>query len=65
MRKEFQSLKKEIILLSRLDHPNIVKYYQTDFDNENLLVNVVMELVPGGSLKRIVYKYKGLEETII
>mmetsp|Transcript_20280 Transcript_20280/g.3299 ORF Transcript_20280/g.3299 Transcript_20280/m.3299 type:complete len:89 (+) Transcript_20280:444-710(+) len=24
-----------------------------------------MELVPGGSLKRIVYKYKGLEEPII
>jgi len=63
--REFHNLRREIYLLRELSHPNIVQYYQTDLNEENYTVDLVMEYVSGGSLKRIVQKYRGLEETVV
>ena len=41
-------MKTEIEILMKVDHPNIVKYYGTYEDKNNL--NIVMELCTGGTL---------------
>ena len=43
-----ESLKKEIEILKKLDHPNIIKLY--DSIDTGLKVNLVMEYVQGKSL---------------
>lgn len=58
-------MRKEVMLLRDLDHPNIVKYYQTDLSTDMTSIDVLIEYVPGGSLKRIIQKYNKLEETIV
>ena len=44
-------MQREISLLRGLDHPNIVKYYQTDLSESLDSFDVVIEYVPGGTLK--------------
>jgi mitogen-activated protein kinase kinase kinase ANP1 len=56
---------KEVRLLRKLDHPNIVKYYQTDLSDDMQSIDVLLELVPGGSLKSILKKYQFLELEVI
>lgn len=63
--REYLNLKKEIMLLRDLDHPNIVKYVQTDLATDRDSIDVVLEYVPGGSLKQVLSNYGGLEETVI
>jgi serine/threonine protein kinase len=57
VKKEFISMRKEIRLLNDLDHPNIVKYIQTDLSEGANSIDVVIEYVSGGSLKLILQKY--------
>ncbi|OMJ80737.1 hypothetical protein SteCoe_18944 [Stentor coeruleus] len=63
--KEFENMKKEVSLLRNLDHHNIVHYYQTDLSNDMYTIDVLLEYVPGGSLKMILQKYRTLEVEII
>ena len=42
------NIKQEVKILSTLDHPNIVKYYETYDDSE--YVYIVMEHCGGGEL---------------
>ena len=58
-------MQKEVSLLRMLDHPNIVKYYQTDLSEDMNAIDVLLEFVPGGSLKSILLKYGALEFDII
>jgi serine/threonine protein kinase len=62
------SLKKEISVLKSLSHPNIVKYYTTDFtetkDQQNTIVDIVLEYVSGGSVKELIEKFGRLDERI-
>lgn len=58
-------MKKEVSLLRNLDHPNIVHYYQTDLSGDMYTIDVLLEYVPGGSLKTILQKYRILEVEII
>jgi calcium-dependent protein kinase len=46
-----QSLKNEIEILRSLDHPNIVKYFET-YEDENYL-HIVMEYIPGDNLFKV------------
>lgn len=63
--REYQNMKKEISLLRLLDHPNIVKYYQTDLSQDMNYIDILLEYVSGGSLKKILQKYGALSEEVI
>jgi serine/threonine protein kinase len=63
--RDFRSLKREVSLLSSLKHPNIVQYYQTDISEDLDAIDVVLEFVPGGSLKSIIQKYGHFEGPVI
>lgn len=65
MKKLFEKIKTEVQLLKELHHPNIVTYLQTDLPSDNSGIYVLLEYVPGGSLKRLISKYGHLEESII
>jgi serine/threonine protein kinase len=65
VQKEFASLKREVTLMRLLDHPNIVRYYQTDVSPTHDSIDVVLEYVPGGSLKAILQKYSKLDESVV
>lgn len=58
-------MKKEVSLLRNLIHENIVHYYQTDLSEDISGVDVLLEFVPGGSLKRILQRFHSLEVSII
>ena len=58
-------MKTEVQLLRELQHPNVVTYYQTDLPTDYSGIFVVLEYVPGGSLKRLISKYGHLEESIV
>ena len=45
---ELEFIRGEVKILSNLDHPNIVKYYETYEDSKYLYL--VMEYCPGGEL---------------
>ena len=55
-KNKFQQIKKEIEILSELDHPNIVIYYTTVEMPENF--NVLMEYLSGNDLHQIIRKKK-------
>ena len=58
-------MKQEVSLLRNLSHPNIVQYFQTDLNKAENSINVLLEYVPGGTLKSILQKYHALEVAII
>lgn len=58
-------MKKEISLLKPLVHQNIVHYHQTDMSDDMKSIDVLLEFVPGGSLKTILTKYGALEVDVI
>ena len=56
---------KEVSLLRLLSHPNIIKYYQSDLSADMKSIDVLLEYVPGGSLRNILEKYGKLELSVI
>jgi serine/threonine protein kinase len=56
---------KEVSLLRLLSHQNIVKYYQSDLSEDMRSIDVLLEYVPGGSLRSILEKYGALELSVI
>ncbi|OMJ91662.1 hypothetical protein SteCoe_5689 [Stentor coeruleus] len=63
--REFQQMRKEIRVLKTLNHENVVHYYQADLSEDLKSVDILLEYVPGGSLKSILIKYKSLEISVI
>ena len=59
-KKNLTNLICEIQVLAKLDHPNIVKYYETKNNEKNF--NLVMELCEGGELFERIVKKKRLQE---
>jgi serine/threonine protein kinase len=57
-----RSVSREITLLQRLDHPNIVKFYESIDTNKT--INLVMEHVKGKTLYSYLKarKYRRIEE---
>lgn len=52
-------------LLKHLSHQNIVRYYQTDMADDMKSIDVLLEFVPGGSLRDILERYGPLELDVI
>lgn len=50
-------LESEISIVMLMDHPNIVKFYQSMYDNN--YINIVMEMVKGIPLTDYMEKKKG------
>jgi len=48
LKDNIESLREEVKILTTLDHPNIVKYYETYDDTK--YIYLVMEFCPGGEL---------------
>lgn len=51
-----RNLLEEVKNLGRLDHPNIVKYFETYEDD--LYLHIVMEYIPGDNLLRVITERK-------
>jgi calcium-dependent protein kinase len=47
-KEQVARIREEVKILTTLDHPNIVKYYQTYEDTKYMYL--VMEFCPGGEL---------------
>ena len=48
MSDHLEAIKEEVGILTKLDHPNIVKYYETYIDEK--YIYLVMEYIGGGEL---------------
>ena len=63
--KELINIKRELIILRFLNHSNIIKYIQADYDSETNSVDIVMEYVPSGTMSNLLSKYKSFSEPVI
>lgn len=48
----------------KLEHKNIVKYYSFEISEDKTEIDIVLELVPGGSIKRFLNLFGKLDEKI-
>ena len=60
--REVYFLKKEILMLKRLYHKNIVHYLYTEVNNDYNGVDIMMEYVSGGSMRHLLNKFGKFEE---
>lgn len=63
--RQLQNISREINILRPLSHPNIIRYFQVDYNEEENSVDILMEYVPCGSMNFLLMKYKGLSETAV
>ncbi|OMJ85500.1 hypothetical protein SteCoe_13187 [Stentor coeruleus] len=54
---------KESLILSRLNHPNVIKFYEVLEDSYNYYI--ITELCEGGSLRERVNKFNQIPETMV
>lgn len=54
-------IEKEVEVMKRLSHPNIVRYIGTERDEREL--TIFLELVPGGSISSMLGKYGKFKES--
>ncbi|KAL7178169.1 hypothetical protein ACSBR2_031338 [Camellia fascicularis] len=55
--------KEEVNLLENLSHPNIVRYLGTTIEEASL--NILLEIVPGGSISSLLGKFGSFPESVI
>lgn len=58
-----QSLESEIAVLSKLSHPNIVKYIGTQRDDKNLYI--FLEYISGGSISSLLKTFGSFDENVV
>lgn len=63
--KELRSIKHELKILKSLNHVNVIKYFQVDYDESSNVVDIVMEYVPSGAMNTLLNKYKKFSEPVI
>ena len=56
--KEKELIVNEISLLKEMNHPNIVKQYETINDERNFKLYIIMEFCDGGDLDKLILKNK-------
>ncbi|CAD8053491.1 unnamed protein product [Paramecium sonneborni] len=64
MNQQINSLKAEIKLLKQLKHKNIIEFYFTEISSDFTYVDIALEYISQGSLRRVLSKID-LEETNI
>ena len=60
-----RAIKHEISLLRELYHPNIVKYYNTEISADGDGVDILLEFVPGGSIRQLLDKFLAFDERLV
>ena len=63
--KELKSIKSELTILKSLDHTNIIKYFQADYNPDLNMIDILIEYVPSGTMSALIKKYKGFSEAVI
>jgi len=63
--KDLKALKEEILLLRDLKHPNIVKYLCADIAPDKKAVDILLEYMPGGSVRNLLDRFGPLDEKIV
>ena len=63
--KEARQIHNEITLLRNLKHANIVEYYNTHISSDKKGIAIILEYVPGGSMKSLLDKFFRFEEKLI
>jgi serine/threonine protein kinase len=58
-----EEIKKEVEVMKKLSHPNIVRYIGTERDEKELVI--FLELVPGGSISSMLGKYGKFKESVV
>lgn len=58
------ALKKEIDIISKLKHKNIVKFYGIQEISE-IDISIILEYCSGGSISKLLSTYKKLSEKIV
>ncbi|CAL5388601.1 unnamed protein product [Camellia sinensis] len=58
-----RELEEEVNLLENLSHPNIVRYLGTTREDASL--NILLEIVPGGSISSLLGKFGSFPESVI
>jgi serine/threonine protein kinase len=56
-------IEKEVDVMRKLSHPNIVRYIGTERDDKELVI--FLELVPGGSISGMLGKYGKFKESVV
>ena len=62
--KEMKSLQREVSLMRKFAHPNIVAYLGTEVGDANTLY-IFTEWVPGGSLQSLLKKFGRFKESVV
>ena len=65
LKHNIELLKTEIKPLQALKHPNIVKYLGAGIDEEKKSVDLFLEYVPGGSIKKIIDSFGTFGEKLL
>ena len=65
MQTELNAIKHEIQMLRALNHPNIVKYYGTEISEDLEGVDILLEFVPGGSIRQLLDKFMNFDERLV
>ena len=60
IKKDIKHLEEELFILSKVDHPNIIKFHQSFIDHR--YVHIVMEYCSGGELFDRIVATKKLDE---
>ncbi|XP_022336709.2 uncharacterized protein LOC111132656 isoform X3 [Crassostrea virginica] len=63
-KREYEKVQEEVDLLKLLDHKNIVGYLGTSLEEEESVVSIFMQFVPGGSIASILARFGALDEAV-